>query len=79
MYSGGTGETTNRAAGSMGSSNDLVWRSHNAAARISQILIAPLEDEYAKMLHDVGWKRAAVMTSVSSSMFGGLMSTMLKL
>lgn len=32
-----------------------------------------------KRLQLVGWKHDAVMTSVSSSMFSGLMSTMLKL
>ncbi len=34
---------------------------------------------YMKRLQCTGWNSAAVMTSVSSSMFAGLMSTMLKL
>ena len=39
----------------------------------------PLLEAYMNQLQLVGWNSAAVMTSVSSSMFAGLMSTMLKL
>jgi hypothetical protein len=38
----------------------------------------PLLLLYTKILQDIGWKSAAVTTSVSSSMFAGLISTMLK-
>ena len=43
---------------------------------MSASLMLLLEEEYMKTLHCVGWNSAAVMTSVSSSMFVGLMSTM---
>ena len=54
----------------------MAWASQSADSRISASLIVPLEDEYMNRLHDSGWNSAAVMTSVSSSMFVGLMSTM---
>ena len=40
-------------------------------------LMHPLLLEYMNRLHSVGWKQDAVMTSVNSSMFSGLISTML--
>ena len=43
---------------------------------MSASLLLLFELEYMKTLHCVGWNSAAVMTSVSSSMFTGLMSTM---
>ena len=43
---------------------------------MSAILMFAFELEYMNTLHCVGWNSAAVMTSVSSSMFAGLMSTM---
>jgi hypothetical protein len=51
-------------------------RSHNAEFRMSASLILLFELEYMKTLHCVGWNSAAVMTSVSSSMLAGLISTM---
>ena len=42
---------------------------------MSASLMLLLELEYMKTLHCVGWNSAAVMTSVISSMFAGLMST----
>ena len=62
--------------GSSGSSNSLLCRSHRAADLMSHSLIVPLLLLYTKRLHSAGWNSAAVMTSVSSSMFVGLMSTM---
>ena len=53
--------------------------SHKAFCRISANLIVPLLDAYMNQLQLVGWNSAAVMTSVSSSMLAGLISTMLKL
>jgi hypothetical protein len=53
--------------------------SHRALSRISASLIVPLELAYMNQLQLMGWNSAAVITSVSSSMFAGLMSTMLKL
>lgn len=53
--------------------------SHNALSRMSASLIVPLELAYMNQLQLRGWNSAAVMTSVNSSMFAGLMSTMLKL
>ena len=53
--------------------------SHNARWRISANLIVPFELAYMNQLQLVGWNSAAVMTSVSSSMLAGLISTMLKL
>jgi len=46
---------------------------------MSASLMVPLELAYMNQLQLMGWNSAAVMTSVSSSMFAGLMSTMLKL
>ncbi len=43
---------------------------------MSASLILLFELEYMKTLHCVGWNSAAVMTSVSSSMLAGLISTM---
>ena len=51
-------------------------RSHSAESRMSASLIVPFELEYMNRLHCWGWNSAAVMTSVSSSMLTGLMSTM---
>lgn len=51
-------------------------RSHNAESRMSASLMLLFELEYMKRLHCVGWNSAAVMTSVSSSILTGLMSTM---
>lgn len=48
----------------------------SAESRMSPSLMFALEDEYMKRLQWIGWKDAEVMTSVSSSMFCGLMSTM---
>lgn len=42
---------------------------------MSASLMVPLELEYMNKLQCMGWNSAAVMTSVSSSMFTGLMST----
>ena len=42
---------------------------------MSHNLTVPLLLLYTKILHSMGWNSAAVMTSVSSSMFVGLMST----
>lgn len=53
--------------------------SHNARCRMSASLIVPFELAYINQLQLVGWNSAAVITSVSSSMFAGLISTMLKL
>ena len=44
---------------------------------MSQSLMVPLLELYTKRLHSLGWNSEAVMTSVSSSMLAGLMSTML--
>lgn len=46
---------------------------------MSASLIVPFELAYINQLQLCGWNSAAVMTSVNSSMFAGLMSTMLKL
>ena len=43
---------------------------------MSHSLIIPLLLLYTNTLHSDGWNSAAVMTSVSSSMLAGLMSTM---
>lgn len=43
---------------------------------MSASLMFDFELEYMKRLHCCGWNSAAVITSVSSSMFTGLMSTM---
>ena len=50
--------------------------SHKADSRMSASLIVPLELEYMNKLQCRGWNSAAVITSVSSSMFTGLISTM---
>ena len=42
---------------------------------MSASLMLLLELEYMKRLQCVGWNSVAVMTSVNSSMFTGLMST----
>jgi hypothetical protein len=62
-------------------SEDLrfAWLSHSALCRMSASLMVPLELAYMNQLQLFGWNSAAVMTSVNSSMFAGLMSTMLKL
>lgn len=54
----------------------LACWSHNAESRISASLMVPFELEYMNRLQCIGWNSAAVMTSVSSSMLTGLMSTM---
>lgn len=54
----------------------LEYWSQSAASRMSANLIVPFELEYMNRLQCIGWNSAAVMTSVSSSMFTGLMSTM---
>jgi len=43
---------------------------------MSASLIVPFELEYMKLLQFIGWNSAAVITSVSSSMLTGLISTM---
>jgi hypothetical protein len=53
----------------------LEYWSQSAASRMSASLIVPFELEYMNRLQCIGWNSAAVMTSVSSSMFTGLMST----
>jgi len=57
----------------------LACWSHRALSRMSANLMVPLELAYMNQLQLIGWNSAAVITSVSSSMFAGLMSTMLKL
>ena len=57
----------------------LECSSHNARWRISANLMVPFELAYINQLQLVGWNSAAVITSVSSSMLAGLISTMLKL
>lgn len=51
-------------------------RSHRAEDRMSHSRMVPLLLLYTNTLHWCGWNSAAVITSVSSSMFAGLMSTM---
>lgn len=53
----------------------LAWLSHSADALMSHMRMVPLLLLYTKVLHWLGWNSAAVMTSVSSSMLAGLMST----
>lgn len=53
----------------------LACLSHNACSLISQSLIVPLLLLYTNRLHSCGWNSAAVITSVSSSMLAGFMST----
>lgn len=53
----------------------LVCLSHSADARMSHSRIVPLLLLYTKVLQWWGWNSAAVITSVSSSMLAGLMST----
>ncbi|KAH3676211.1 hypothetical protein WICPIJ_009171 [Wickerhamomyces pijperi] len=65
--------------GSVTSSKTLAWESQSAFSLMSASLMAPLDDEYMNKLQLCGWKSALVITSVSSSMLAGLMSTMLKL
>lgn len=50
--------------------------SHRAEERMSHSRMVPLLLLYTNTLHCSGWNSAAVITSVSSSMFTGLMSTM---
>ena len=50
--------------------------SHNADSLMSASLMLDFELEYMNMLQYDGWNSAAVMTSVSSSILAGLMSTM---
>ena len=50
--------------------------SHKAESRMSASLMLLFELLYINKLQCTGWNSAAVMTSVSSSMFTGLMSTM---
>jgi hypothetical protein len=52
--------------------------SQSAAALMSHSLIVPLLLLYTNRLHSTGWNSAAVITSVSSSIFVGLMSTISK-
>mmetsp|Transcript_6889 Transcript_6889/g.13276 ORF Transcript_6889/g.13276 Transcript_6889/m.13276 type:complete len:211 (+) Transcript_6889:473-1105(+) len=66
-----------RLDGSSSSSNTLECSSQRALLRMSASLIEPLLLLQRKVLHCVGWHTAAVMTSVSSSMLSGLISTML--
>lgn len=54
----------------------LACLSHNAEDRISHNRIVPLLLLYTNKLHSSGWNSAAVITSVSSSMLVGLISTM---
>eukprot|EP01139_Manchomonas_bermudensis_P010370 Amastigsp_a340305_166.p3 type:complete len:161 gc:universal Amastigsp_a340305_166:966-484(-) len=68
-------EKNDLVAGSSGSSKVLACASQIAAARMSAILIVPFDDEYMNVEHESGWNSAEVITSVSSSMFSGLMST----
>lgn len=49
--------------------------SQRAAARMSHRRMVPLLLLYTNTLHWCGWHSAAVITSVSSSMLAGLMST----
>lgn len=51
-------------------------RSQSAASRISANLMLLFELEYMNRLQWIGWNSEEVMTSVNSSMFTGLMSTM---
>lgn len=60
---------------SSGGDARLACRSQRAESRMSASLMVPLELEYINKLQCMGWNSAAVMTSVSSSMFTGLMST----
>lgn len=50
--------------------------SQRADSRISASLMFDFELEYMKTLHCCGWNSAEVITSVSSSIFTGLISTM---
>ena len=61
--------------GGVGEDARLACRSQRAESRMSASLMVPLELEYINRLQCIGWNSAAVMTSVSSSMFTGLMST----
>lgn len=49
--------------------------SHRAEERISPSLMLPRDVLYMNVWLAVGWKDAVVITSVSSSMFVGLIST----
>lgn len=71
----GLGSVQDRS-NSKGADSRFACESHSAASRISASLIVPFELEYMNMLQCIGWNSAAVITSVSSSMFTGLMSTM---
>lgn len=53
----------------------LAYRSHSAASRMSANRMAPRLLLYIIMLQWWGWKAALVITSLSSSMLVGLMST----
>ena len=53
----------------------LAWESHSADCLMSHNLSIPLLLLYTKRLHSFGWNSAAVITSVSSSIFAGLIST----
>ncbi|KAH3669810.1 hypothetical protein OGATHE_002622 [Ogataea polymorpha] len=64
--------------GSIYSSNTRAWLSHSELTRISFNLMVPFEEEYMNKLQSVGWNSALVITSVSSSILTGLISTMLK-
>mmetsp|Transcript_47039 Transcript_47039/g.112064 ORF Transcript_47039/g.112064 Transcript_47039/m.112064 type:complete len:210 (-) Transcript_47039:360-989(-) len=70
-------EKKERREGSSSSSNALAWVSQSARSRVSAILIEPREFDHRNRLQWSGWHDAAVITSVSSSMLSGLMSTML--
>ena len=49
--------------------------SHKADCLMSQSLTVPLLLLYANVLHSIGWNSAAVITSVSSSILAGFIST----
>ena len=57
----------------------LACWSHRALSRMSASLMVPFELAYMNQLQLWGWNSAAVITSVSSSIFAGFISTMLKL
>src|SRR3989338_2342202 len=66
-------------AESSGESKTLACWSHSAAWRMSASFMPPFDELYRKWWQCGGWNSAAVMTSDSSSMLAGLMSTILKL
>jgi len=62
-------------SGTKSGDTHFVCRSHSAASRMSASLILLFELEYMKRLQCCGWNSAAVITSVNSSIFTGLIST----